>query len=77
MSYFWVLPHSRCAWLTRLLLSAAMKGPAEATLELGTQSALQQKMARSAVHLALQGLEAVDLPFDLALRMSGQLYPMT
>jgi hypothetical protein len=31
----------------------------------------------AAIGLALEQLEARDLPFRLPLRMSGQLYPMT
>jgi hypothetical protein len=37
----------------------------------------QQVQLGAAVHGPFQQFEAIDLPFRLPLRMSGQLYPMT
>ena len=42
-------------------------GRAEAPLDQAAQAALQEQRACFAVHLTLQGLEAVDPSFDLAL----------
>ena len=63
--------HESCSKRTALV------GPAEAPLDHVAQSTLQEQRTRSAVHLTLEQFEAVHLPFDLTLRMSGQLYPMT
>jgi len=37
----------------------------------------QQIQIGAPVHLAFEQFQAIDLPFHLPLRMSGQLYPMT
>ena len=51
-------------------------------MELGGSGAVERPLPEhvklgSAVHAALDELQPIHLPFDVALRMSGQLHPMT